>query len=103
MDINLPFSKDNIQNINLKIDPKETDSYIDELRVGSSDQIAIIIAKEDEYTIFSWDIIENAEYDVYDTSANFEVLWDGSGRIYIIDEQSLIFTNERVVSRCFTF
>jgi len=64
-----------------------------------------VLAKEDgdEITVFSWDIIENAEYDVYDVSTNFEVLWDSEGRIYIVDESSLIFTEERFKSRSFTF
>jgi len=103
MDINKPFSKANIKNINMPMDPKNTDCYIEDLRVGSSDKIAIVLAKEDDITVFSWDIIENAEYDVYDVSANYEVLWDSDGTIYIIDEQSLIFTHEKFKSRSFTF
>lgn len=68
------------------MDPDNSECYIEDLRVGSSNQIAIVLAKEGEMTVFSWDIIENAEYDVYDVSVNFEVLWDSTGSIYIIDE-----------------
>ena len=68
------------------MDPKESECFIDDLRVGSSNQIAIVIQNEEAITVFSWDIIENAEFDVYDVGPNFEILWDSTGSIYIIDD-----------------
>lgn len=106
-DFNDDEKKGNLGQLTLRIDEREPDSCIIEVRVGSNkNRIAIIVQQEKDalYTIFSWNVRENSENDANDVRGDYEILWDYLGNFYIVhDDNKVNFVQEQCQVLAFKF
>jgi len=56
---------------------------------------------EDQNTVFSWNVTEDAEYEAYDVGKKHDVIWDSKGIPIIVTDRKVILTKERCSVKVF--
>ena len=78
-------------------------SHIKSVKTGTNEHIITIIVDqaEGQNTIFSWNVLEDAEYEAFDVGVKFDIIWDNKGIPIIITDKNVILTKERCSVKVF--
>jgi len=73
------------------------------VRTGTNENIITITVDQTDgqNTIFSWNVLEDAEYEAFDVGEKFDILWDAKGIPIIVTDKNVILTKERCSVKVF--
>lgn len=88
------FCDKNLDIIPFPIDVDDKDSFISEIRTGSTPELIALIVRQANGSDFllTWDMIANSENEAYEISEDYIVIWDSSGKPYIATDSKLYMT-----------